>query len=82
MQLFGYPLGVEAPRPLNLAEVTLLIDARTMRELAAFLTTCADQLQARPESSGEHAHFSEFVRRAMDTDLIVVPVSTRAAAAS
>lgn len=76
MQFFGYPSDAEIEEPVRLSEVSIVASAKTMRELANFLTSCADEMDANKKSyePDTHFHLRDFLKDEIDVDLIVVPV--------
>lgn len=76
MQLFGYPSDVEADEPVRLSEVSVVVSVKAMRELASFLVSCADEMDAqkKPYGPDTHFHLRDFLKDEIDVDLIVVPV--------
>lgn len=77
MQIFGYPLSPEADQPIQLSEASLVISVKAMRELASFLASCADEMDAgrKPFGADTHFHLRDFAKDDFGADLIVVPVS-------
>jgi hypothetical protein len=57
--------------PDKLEEVTLVVTAEDLANLARFFTTCAEEMAANPE--WEHRHFQDFLksRRPANADLVV-----------
>jgi hypothetical protein len=76
MQLFGYPSDTETEEPMQLSEVSVVVSVKMMRELASFLVSCADEMDAqkKPYGPDTHFHLRDFLKEEMDADLIVVPV--------
>ena len=75
MHIFGYPLSPEADEPMQLSEASLVISVVAMRELASFLSSCADEMDAgrKPFGPDTHFHFQDYSKDAIGADLIVVP---------
>jgi hypothetical protein len=55
------------------------LSVKSMRELASFLTSCADEMNAqkKPYGPDTHFHLRDFLKYEIDADLIVVPVRER-----
>lgn len=56
MKLYGQTKASSEP-PMELAEVTLSAEPKYLRELAAFLERCANEIEKEGER-WEHEHFS------------------------
>jgi hypothetical protein len=61
---------------LRLSEVSFLVSVKAMRELASFLLSCADEMDAqeKPYVLDTHFHLRDFLNKEIEADLIVVPV--------
>jgi len=58
MQLFGYPSDVETDEPVRLSEVSVVASVKGMRELASFLVSCADEMDAQKNLTGRTRTFT------------------------
>ena len=59
MRIFGYPKDQEHDLPLEMEEVTIAAEPRTLRQPAAFLSDAADQMEQNGDRFG-HEHYSDF----------------------
>jgi hypothetical protein len=77
MQIFGYPLNLEMEETVQLSEVSFMVSVKTMRALASFLMSCADEMEAqkKPYELATHFHLRDFLKEEIHADLIIVPVS-------
>ena len=55
MKLYGYTENPEQS-PMELSEVTVAADANLLRQLSAFLSKCADEIE-KSNGQWEHEHF-------------------------
>ena len=80
MKSFGYPLNADADEPIPLSEVSVVATVKAMREMATFLSSCADEMDSKrkPYGPDTHFHFQDFSKHKVDADLIVVPVPEQA----
>jgi hypothetical protein len=75
IQLYGYLSDSEAEEPVQLSEVSLVVDVKSLRQLAGFLLSCADEMDEKKKPYGQdtHFHLRDFLKDEIDADVIVVP---------
>jgi len=71
MKLYGYQVGSDEERPMQLEEVAVAADAATLRRLSQFLLHVAAQMEAHGDRFG-HEHFEDFDRSAPKKPRFVV----------
>jgi hypothetical protein len=72
MKLYGYSSAEIAgpePQPLILAEATIAASPEELRSIAAFLLSCATEME---ESQFDHAHLSDRFPEFRDSPQLVV----------
>ena len=72
MPVYGYTSGVTDEYGLHeMSEISFAVSFGQLRQIAAFLTDCADRAEAG-EWQNSHAHLSTFTKTWKDCDVIVI----------
>ena len=59
MKIYGYPKHSNLTEPYELGDVTIVANPEVLRQLATFITECADGIEASRANEWEHEHFKD-----------------------
>lgn len=71
MKLYGYSCGAALEEPTELEQVTVSCGADELKEIAAFLIKCADEIDKFSEFDHEHMQWKDQNKQALSPEFIV-----------